>query len=109
MRRRYNYGNREQIFTAEPYLYDCIESQLRGGAKIFCQDCSSTPKLLGFVPGLSPGEGELPLGYFTLCDNKFSELGADGIARVIIHEAAHSCGWNHGDGGDIPGDDGVMD
>lgn len=35
------------------------------------------------------------------------KLSADCAAEVLVHEAAHSCGWNHFDGAGVPGNDGT--
>jgi hypothetical protein len=33
--------------------------------------------------------------------------GSVGLGFITLHEWAHSCGWDHGDGGGVPGNDGV--
>jgi hypothetical protein len=29
-------------------------------------------------------------------------------AQAMVHELAHSCGWHHGDGQGVPGDEGTL-
>lgn len=44
-----------------------------------------------------------------LCKNNIEKYGyEDDMWKIIIHEFAHSCCWNHGDNHGVPGDDGTI-
>jgi roadblock/LC7 domain-containing protein len=42
-----------------------------------------------------------------MCLGQIRGLSTTSIGLLAIHEWAHSCGWNHGDGKGVPGDSGV--
>ena len=45
--------------------------------------------------------------HIVMCMGKVRNLSTTDIGRLAIHEWAHSCGWDHGDGKGVPGDSGV--
>jgi hypothetical protein len=42
-----------------------------------------------------------------MCMDNVRKLSPTDVGRLAIHEWAHSCGWDHGDGKGVPGDSGV--
>ena len=45
--------------------------------------------------------------HIVMCVGNVRNLSTTDIGRLAIHEWAHSCGWDHGDGKGVPGDSGV--
>ena len=55
-------------------------------------------------------KGERVFGMYSsttvLCVNNIRNFGI--VGQIAIHEWAHSCGWDHNDGGGVPGTNGYM-
>ena len=85
----------------DPKLRKCLKKRCKT-AKIKCQT-SCEPDELGYNRSF--------LGIHSrtanICINRFP-AGSQAYGAVVIHEWAHSCGWNHGQGAGVPGDDGTQ-
>lgn len=83
----------------DPALRGCISKRCKN-AKIECEsNCRSN--LLGYnnsFLGIASSSIHICVGN---CTNNL-------FGPVAIHEWAHSCGWDHGDGGGVPGDGGAL-
>ncbi len=83
---------------------------LRGCIKKSCNEgsvkCGSSrcvdPSLLGEC---MQGRFGFTFRTLTLCPNNIRKSN---IGAIAIHEWAHGCGWHHGDGLGVPGNDGYL-
>jgi RHS repeat-associated protein len=90
-----------QTVITDPKLKRCLAKRCRSG-KIKCRDCA--PDELGYERSF--------LGIHSRTANLYIKnfpTGTQAIGPVVIHEWAHSCRWDHFDGGGVPGDDGTID
>ncbi|MDG4552466.1 MAG: RHS repeat-associated core domain-containing protein, partial [Candidatus Contendobacter sp.] len=89
---------------SDPKIRNCILKRCTSG-HISCDGyiCWSTGNLGWTNPFWSGGEINLCLSYNKHIDG----LGQWGC--VAIHEWAHSCGWDHRDGAEVPGNSGNID
>jgi RHS repeat-associated protein len=70
-------------------------------SKVSCGGSSCTDKSL--LGQSWQGNSLFKFQNITLCVDNF---GKASFGETAIHEWAHGCGWNHGDGGGVPGNDG---
>ena len=56
----------------------------------------------GWVLDDTPHSCEQPKEEFSWCELPLSPRCQ---ALTVVHELAHACGWHHGDGNGVPGDD----
>lgn len=84
-----------------PKLRSCIDKRCKN-AKVKCRDCDDDS--LGYERSFLG----LRTGTAVLCIENFP-IDTQAIGPVAIHEWAHSCRWEHGDGGGVPGDGGTLD
>ena len=83
---------------------NCIKNSCSKGS-VSCKSDCTPKKACGKAAGIprgywDPNSGEPPV----ICLNQ--KAAAGGRGSTAIHEIAHSCGWNHGDGGGVPNDPG---
>jgi RHS repeat-associated protein len=95
----------------DPDLRKCVIAQCKGPIKLTCdkkkKEKTCKAKQLpdgrkGFIGGSSP-VGESPTKPST-DDVTWCELPVDGDCqtKMLVHELAHSCGWDHGGGKGVP-------
>jgi hypothetical protein len=95
-----------------PYLKECIKDRCNN-ARVSCDGFScwfrnNLPGNDGDTIGHADPE-EDPYG-ITLCLNYGDEATrGKNWGCVAVHEAAHLCGWQHGDGAEVPGNSGFLD
>lgn len=94
-------------------LRECVLAQC-AGAKVDCGDYTQKKcKQLNQQQGATVG------GYVTwtgqTCQAPKNEIGwcqhplsPPCRAKAMVHELAHSCSWSHGDGQNVPGEDGRL-
>lgn len=85
----------------------CTGVKLRCGeyAREFCERPIEEGKVGGYVlPG--PQDCETPREEIHWCELPLPSFCR---ARVMVHELAHSCGWHHGGGYGVPGNDGKFE
>ncbi len=82
-------------------LKQCINRRCKK-AKIKCRDCA--PDELGYETQFGPFRSSTA----NLCAKNFP-AGSQAFGPVVIHEWAHSCGWDHNGGAGVPGNDGTSD
>jgi hypothetical protein len=106
-----------QVIT-DACLKKCVEMQCTG-IKI---NCRSEIVQKSCAAKNNPDAGTVALGYVerfsdtpTSCDSPSKEVNwceekasPDCRAQAMVHELAHSCGWRHGQGLGVPGDDGFL-
>ena len=85
----------------DPNLRECIKKRCDTG-KLKCKN-NCRPRLLGFNSAFIGIRSRTA----NICVNNFP-AGSEAFGPVAIHEWAHSCRWNHGDGSGVPGDDGTQ-
>ncbi|ATB33589.1 hypothetical protein [Melittangium boletus] len=99
-----------------PCLRECVEKQC-AGVKVNC----ASEEIQSACRSKS-SEGLIALGYVvrfsdkpTSCMNPSREVNwceqpssRDCRAISMVHELAHACGWRHGQGLGVPGDDGEL-
>lgn len=88
-------------------LRKCVESVCIGGVRIRCGDdlqarCRRQAGLGAFVDDPF-GSCEQPAWEIGWCDLPATD---NCRAQMAVHEAAHACGWEHGDGLGVPGESG---
>jgi hypothetical protein len=86
-------------------LRGCIQERC-DGATIECEDCK-TRNLLGYNNQISF------FGLFTIWKSSTVHICVNNVRHankgdIVIHEWAHSCCWDHGDGQGVPGDNGTL-
>ena len=93
-------------------LRDCVTIQCTG-AKIRCDEIVSERCRKRKQEGAAVGGFVEPKGQN--CHQPSTEINwcelpqsRDCRAKAMVHELAHSCGWQHGDGKGVPGNNGVM-
>jgi hypothetical protein len=83
----------------------CMRKQL-GSASVECckakKRCDANPKLGGSSP---LGSLDQPTSEISWCQR---DIKTDCQIDVMLHELAHSCGWDHGFGENVPGDSGTV-
>ena len=106
-----------QVIT-DPCLKKCVEVQC-SGVKVNCRseqiqkDCAAKSNraegivALGYVARFSdtPTSCEQPSKTVNWCEEPASR---ECRAKAMVHELEHSCGWRHGQGFGVPGDDGFL-
>jgi len=92
-----NYVCHAKVRTiTEPTLKNCIRRRCVTG-KVKCRKCGD-----GHLAGYNRGIGRrFRSSTIVLCANNLNWFG-----HAALHEWAHSCGWMHGDGQGVPGNDG---
>jgi hypothetical protein len=99
-------------------LRKCVELQC-SGVKV---NCHSETIRKSCEEKTNRAEGSVALGYVdrfsdtpTSCDKPFLTVNwceepasRDCRAKAMVHELAHSCGWRHGQGFNVPGDNGFL-
>lgn len=98
----------------DPCLRGCVLHQCRVGRSV-CDDatikkCSLRSsqmvesQLGGYVPDEDdPHTCKEPKQEFNWCE---LDQSSQCRALIVVHELCHACGWHHGDGQGVPGDDG---
>ncbi|MHB8742699.1 MAG: RHS repeat-associated core domain-containing protein [Sulfuricaulis sp.] len=90
-------------------LRDCVRGQCRH-SRVTCSNCPKKsckqPNGSTYSPGVPNGYDQGPGGGVTVCLNSGVQNNGDWWGAAAIHEFAHKCGWNHGDGKGVPGDPG---
>jgi hypothetical protein len=95
----------DDLITDES-LRKCINKRCKKG-KVVCVDECDKDDVLGYayyetIGGISTG---LNKGY--LCMKNIAKHGmTHKYGEIAIHEWAHTCGWDEGDGKGVPGDTG---
>jgi RHS repeat-associated protein len=87
-------------FVTDDSLGSCIKERCNSG-QVNCQNKNTSGSCDGGTLGYNNGLGPIRDSAINLCmDTK----GIDKtFSSTAIHEWAHSCGWDHGDGKGIPG------
>lgn len=84
----------------DPKLRDCIEKSCDIG-RIKCKDNCDVGKFVGVnrkIPFITNRTA-------VVCTNAPTRyLTPEELGSTVIHEWAHGCGWDHGDGGGVPDD-----
>ena len=93
---------RDGKIVTDPGLRACIMDQMNN-ASLTCGggDCN------GAVNGYNDEYLFFRSSNIVMCVPKVRLLSTQDVGRLAIHEWAHSCGWDHGDGKGVPGDSGV--
>jgi hypothetical protein len=88
--------------VTDPGLRVCIMEHMNN-ASVSCAggDCN------GNTNGYNNDYGFFQSPNIVMCLDQIKAFSATAIGLLAIHEWAHSCGWNHGDGKGVPGDSGV--
>jgi hypothetical protein len=84
-------------------LRNCIRDRYEN-ASINCEACADDASMLGYDNQwrFLWWQGSSTIA---LCASHIRRVN---IGEVAMHEWAHSCGWNHGDGKGVPGNDGTQ-
>ncbi|MBK7857431.1 MAG: hypothetical protein IPJ65_02165 [Archangiaceae bacterium] len=95
-------------------LRDCVMRKM-GAAKISCDSeaqtvCSENTTMFGGTH--SGGKCAVAAWYESSGPNKVlwcnRKISPACRAKAVVHELAHLCGWNEGDGKGVPFDNGVV-
>jgi hypothetical protein len=103
--------NKAHDGITNPFLKKCVENHLLLDGSVIIEHgsrCEDDPTLLAW--------NQWTLGWFGYkrSAEKVVHLCIDHIrsnaqlVSVLVHEFAHSCCWDHGDGQGVPGDDGTI-
>lgn len=93
---------RDGKIVTDPGLRACIMDQMNN-ASLTCGGGSCN----GAVNGYNDENLFFRSSNIVVCVPQVRLLSTPDIGRLAIHEWAHSCGWDHGDGKGVPGDSGV--
>jgi len=93
---------RDGKIVSDPGLRVCIMQHMNN-ASLGCSGGGCDPDVNGYNDDFLIFRSS----YIVLCLNKVRNLSVTDVGRLAIHEWAHSCGWDHGDGKGVPGDSGV--
>jgi roadblock/LC7 domain-containing protein len=88
--------------VTDPGLRVCIMERMNNGS-VSC----AGGKCDGNTNGYNWDYGFYQSSEIVMCLGQIKGLNATAIGLLAIHEWAHSCGWDHGDGKGVPGDSGV--
>lgn len=87
-------------------MLQCTGVKIKCGeyARERCQQPRDLGKVAAYVdPG--PRDCEIPRNEIRWCE---LPLSMSCRAEVMVHELAHACGWHHGDGYGVPGNEGNL-
>jgi hypothetical protein len=93
---------RDGKIVTDPGLRACIMDHMNN-ASLTCGGGSCS----GAVNGYNDENLFFRSSNIVVCVPQVRTLSTPDIGRLAIHEWAHSCGWDHGDGKGVPGDSGV--
>lgn len=82
-------------------LGSCVQRACQIGVVRCAYRCESTCRSKGVYPQAYGYAVEGTTSRITLCQENKSE---NGWGATIVHEFAHTCGWDHCDGGGVPND-----
>jgi RHS repeat-associated protein len=82
-----------------PQLRKCLKKRCESG-RIACDQKCGQDTIAWAVPFFKTAN---------LCVNNIDDWDAGYMGRVVIHEWAHTCGWMHGGGDGVPGNDGSVE
>jgi hypothetical protein len=92
-------ANIDKVITC-PKIAACMKKRC-AEAKIKCK-CCDNPDTLGYNKWIL----NIPLSTIVVCANHGSLVSK--LNGVLLHEWAHSCGWDHGGGCGVPGQGGRL-
>lgn len=87
-------------------MLQCTGVKIKCGeyARAQCGKYGPDDKLGGYVkPG--PQDCEIPRDEIAWCELPLSSICR---AELMVHELAHACGWKHGQGFNVPGNEGKL-
>jgi len=99
-------------FITDRCLSDCVVKQCATG-RLVCNEETINYCAKRWAAGDQVG-GYVPPGDHSCKEARDEVLWCDldetssCRARQIVHELAHACGWHHGRGFNVPGDNGVL-
>ncbi|MGH9928244.1 MAG: hypothetical protein ACREA9_03340 [Pyrinomonadaceae bacterium] len=88
--------------VTDPGLRVCIMEHMNN-ASVSCAGGACD----GNTNGYNNDYGFFQSPNIVMCLDQIKAFSATAIGLLAIHEWAHSCGWDHGDGKGVPGDSGV--